>query len=98
MPRIVVETESGSFYDLRPGRRGWWIRRIPGLLKDESKPLHKDGEWLSLVSKPELKVGTSMILLLDPLGYTVASDFTMRRTSRVVKITNDEVYEDDYLR
>lgn len=98
MPRIVVETESGSFYDLRPGRTRWWIRRLPGLLKDESKPLRKDGEWLSLVSKPELKVGTSMILLLEPLGDTVTNDFTMRRTSRVVKVTKDEVSEDDYLR
>jgi hypothetical protein len=81
----TVYTESGSTYELDGTR----IRRIN---LDATK--RADGEWLQLLATPDIIVGASMLLQLEPLnsfgpddyGMQVASFSTTRITTPVIKV------------
>jgi len=81
----TVYTESGSTYEIDGTR----IRRI-----NVNATKRADGEWLQLLATPDIIVGASMLLQLEPLnsfgpdddGMQVASLCTTRITTPVVKV------------
>lgn len=75
---MIVTTESGTIYEFD----GPKMRRI----SDEA--MRRDGEWISLLSKPHPFVGEPMFLALEPLAMD--ADVTMRITTPVISIEEEE--------
>ena len=84
----TVYTESGSTYQVDGDR----IRRV-----SESDEKRGDGGRLQLLAAPDIIVGGSMLLQLEPLdsfgpddfGMQFASFTTTRVTSPVIKVVNN---------
>lgn len=70
---IVVTTRSGTRYHIQGDR----VRRIGG------GAMRRDGEWLTLLTTPVVRVGYPMALDLEPLGGGM---MTRRTTTPVERI------------
>ena len=83
----TVYTESGSTYQVDGDR----IRRV-----SESDEMRGDNEWLQLLNTPTIRVGSFMILQLEPLSRFGADDYgiqfnavaTTRITTPVTKVVD----------
>lgn len=77
---IIIETESGARYDIEDD-----LSRVRRWAPDETIPgaMRQDGNWLKAEGVFGLSVGSSAVLVLEPLGEGNA---TVRCTSRIVKI------------
>jgi len=84
----TVYTKSGSTYQVDGDR----IRRV-----SESDEKRGDGGWLRLLAAPDIIVGGSMLLQLEPLdsfgpddyGMQFASSATTRITTPVTKVVDN---------
>lgn len=85
MSNILVTTETGSVYEI--DLNDWYIRRI-----EYSHDLRRDGEWLRMLNKPNMRVGEPVLMVLEPLGH---GNVTYRTTSPVVRIDEKENIPDD---
>lgn len=74
---LLVTTKSGAAYLFESG-----LGRVMRLADEDTPPLRKDGEWMTVV-RVQMMTGQPMILLLDgvaPVGLTE------RKTTAVVSI------------
>jgi hypothetical protein len=69
-------TETGSVYELDNAHRR--VRRVRG------NTMRGDGDWKALLAPVTLAVGTSAVMVLEPLDP--AASVTVRRTSPVQEI------------
>jgi hypothetical protein len=73
-------TETGSVYELDNAHLR--VRRVP---KFRGNTMRGDGDWKALLAPVTLTVGTSAVMVLEPLDP--AASVTVRRTSPVQEIT-----------
>lgn len=71
---MLVVTETGSRYRFNAD-----FTKV----KREGHQMRRDEEWLELVYPPQIQLGASIVMLLEPLGN---GDVTLRTTSRVLEL------------
>ena len=90
MTTLRFTTESGSIYEIQTTSTG--AERVRRINPDAAK--RADGEWLSIIQRSPIQIGSSALLNLESLspygpddeGQEVAGGITIRRTSPVTNI------------
>lgn len=78
----VFETWSGSRYEINHGK----VRRLS---PDYEK--RGDGKWHKLYNLPEIEVGQSAYLMMEPLSHLGADDYGTEGGALTTRITSEVV-------
>lgn len=73
---LKVTTESGTIYEID-------LEKMRLRRRNKDAKLRKDGTWLKMLVKPDIKLNQRLVIALEPLG---AGDVTSRFSTPVVKI------------
>lgn len=80
-------TESGTQYEIAATPDDYIVRRSPEYRYADLNHLRGDGEWVSLLAMPSLKVGQPVVMQLQLPGVTST---TTRTTTPITRIWHDD--------